>query len=131
MGVQFFVFLLVVGAGVAAAGGGEFDAVDEFDVGAVVEFVRVTGRRVLDEEADWPAVLRRQRSAVELIDHDPFIENRREWDAGSEAVGCRVQCEIRGLRLRFRFVENGPECHAVPTARRMKPADIADLVRRR
>src|SRR6185369_3803875 len=98
MGVQLFVFLFVVRAGVAAASGCEFDAVYEFDVGAVVKLVGVTGGRVLDEEAYWTAVFRRKRSAVELINDDAFIENRRKGNARREIVDDSVQREVRRRR---------------------------------
>ncbi len=59
LGVQVRMFLLVMRPVVEAPGGGELDGVHEFDVGTLVDFVRVASLVIRDEESDRAAGFRR------------------------------------------------------------------------
>src|SRR5258708_6214903 len=94
--MQLIVLGIVVGAIVAALAGRELNAIDELDVGAVVEFVGMAGGRVADEKSDRATVLNWQRSPGETVNDQPLAADFRQRHAGVKIVGGGVQGEVTG-----------------------------------
>lgn len=127
-GVEGFVLGTVVGAVVEALFGGEFEAIDEFDVGALVDLVSVAGGKVGDEKAEGAAGFGGEGLAIEPVEDQRAVGDGGERDAGVKIVGGGMEAEILGGRLRLDELQNAGEAHRVALAARDKAADIDDLV---
>jgi len=125
--MQPLVLFVVFGPVVVAAACRQLDAVDEFDVGAVVKLVGMAGRRIFDQETDRAPVFDVQRLAFEPLHHDSFVADRIERHARMKVVGGGVQREIRRRGLRSGPLEKGGQRDAVARTLRIEPADVEDL----
>ena len=125
---QFFVLLVIFGAGISTLSGRQFNAVNEFDVRTVVKFAGVTGRWVANEKSNRPSTRDRQRCAVKLVNDDTPVPDGLQRNTGRKVVGCRVQRQVGGRRFRISPFENRIQRHSVSLMPRVKTTHVLDLI---
>ncbi len=118
----------VVGAVVVAFVGGELDAIDEFDVGALVDLVGVAGGEIGDEKTDGAARFRRERLAIKAVDDQGTVGDGGEGDAGVKIVGRGMEAEVFGGRLGLDELQEAAEAHGIALTARYEAADVDDLM---
>ena len=109
--MQRFVSRFVVWPRVPALAAGQFDAIDEFDIRAVIQFIRMAGGRIRDEESKRPSLRLGIRRAVELIDQHRLVRDSSQWNAGREVVPRGVQSQIGRRGFRLNSIQQRPQRH--------------------
>jgi hypothetical protein len=128
--MQRFVFHVVGWAIIETFRGGQFDVVDEFDIGAFVDLGGMTGGEVGDQQPKRSALCTSQRLVVDAINQESATQKRREWNAGVKIVSRGVQPEEFPARQRAAEREQAIEQNGLAAPLGIELADVGDLVPR-
>ena len=112
--------LFILGPRIAAAPLGDLDSTEKLDVRAFVELISVTGRRIANEKAEWPAVFNPETLRSNAVDDDPLRAQRLEWYGHVKIITIGMECDIGRGGEHTGLVQNRVEHHAVPFSRRVK-----------
>jgi hypothetical protein len=125
--VERGVLPLIGRAIVVAALARQFDSVDELDVRALVDVVRVAGGKVRDQESKWTAGAGGERRAVKLVDQQRAVTDRGQGHAGVKIIGRRMERQPSGRRAGADTIQQPSEANSAAAAFGIELVDVGDL----
>jgi hypothetical protein len=108
----------------------QLDAINELDVGALVNLFGVAGRMVGNVKAEWSAGANRQGLAIQPIDQEGLLSHRAKGYAGVKVIARTVEAEVSCGGPAERHFQQSGKTHGVTAPLGIDPAHIGYLMGR-